>query len=201
VHLCTKEQNIHVPSKRYFYVDETGQDTRGELFIVSVAIVDQDDVAFLRSTCEEIERLSRKGSVKWRLAAPDRRLAYVRLVLQKSLVAGKLAFARYTDRRDYDAMMVSTIALAVKHAGEDGQATILVDGLSKERWRDYGHRLRRQGVRVSKVRGVRREENDAVIRLADAVCGFVRAAQTGHLEAKQMLDRAMKRGLVRDLGI
>jgi hypothetical protein len=187
-----------VPRKRYFYVDETGQDTQGQLFIVAVVIAEQD-LDLWRAACEEIERLSRKGRVKWTLATPDRRLAYMRLVLQSPLFASRLTFARYTEARDYPGLTTQTIALAVRYAGEDGDNVILIDGLPKERWKDYGRWIRQRGVKVWKVRGVRRDENDTLIRLADAVCGFVRAAYAGQPEMKALFDVAMRQGRIKDL--
>ncbi|HIP97684.1 MAG TPA: hypothetical protein EYH32_10770, partial [Anaerolineae bacterium] len=80
--------------KLYCYVDETGQDTRGELFIVSVVIVGagRDQAIQL---CEAIERATGKGRVKWLKTRYDRRLAYIRRVLQEPIFQGKLNFAIY----------------------------------------------------------------------------------------------------------
>ena len=49
--------------KIYCYVDETGQDTLGELFIVSV-VVNSADRDALVAVLEKIERTSGKGKVK-----------------------------------------------------------------------------------------------------------------------------------------
>ncbi len=52
-------------TKKFFcYVDESGQDTLRELFIVSVVMTSQERDQ-LRQVCEEIERRSRKGQRKW----------------------------------------------------------------------------------------------------------------------------------------
>ena len=50
-------------TKRYFYIDETGQDTKGRLVVVAV-IIGEHDTDDLRLACEEIEALSRKGTRK-----------------------------------------------------------------------------------------------------------------------------------------
>jgi hypothetical protein len=47
--------------KLFCYVDETGQDTQGRLFVVSVVITDQERDLF-RQTCEDIEQTSREES-------------------------------------------------------------------------------------------------------------------------------------------
>ena len=49
--------------------------------------------------------------------------------------------------------------------------------MAKSRLRWFGVELRRLSIRTDKIVGVRREVADAPIRLADACCGFVRAAR------------------------
>ncbi|MBI3242331.1 MAG: DUF3800 domain-containing protein [Chloroflexi bacterium] len=186
-------------NKRYYYVDETGQDTKGQLFIVAVVVAGQY-LEDWRKACEEIEKQSRRGRRKWMRTTPDRRLVYIRLALQKPLFAGRLTFARHADSRDYDSLTTQTIALAVKQTGNESHNVIVVDALPKEQWQDYSRRIRRWGAKVEKVRGVRREENDALIRLADAVCGFVREAHEGRAEMKALFDAALEQGIIRDLG-
>jgi len=51
-----------MPSKLYAYVDESGQDTQGEFFVVSVVVLDADHEAILQQL-EAIETRSRKGVV------------------------------------------------------------------------------------------------------------------------------------------
>lgn len=55
------------------------------------------------------------------------------------------------------------------------------------------------GIRFKKVRGVRKDENDALVRLADAVCGLVRAAMEGQDPMKELFERALKRGFLTKL--
>jgi hypothetical protein len=74
--------------KFFCYVDETGQDTRGELFIVAVVIADQERDQ-LRQACEDIERGSRKGQRKWIKTKYSRRRAYIRQVLERPIFEEK----------------------------------------------------------------------------------------------------------------
>ncbi len=48
------------------YVDESGQDTKGKLFVVAVVAVENSDE--FRQHCESFEKSSGKGKVKWRSA-------------------------------------------------------------------------------------------------------------------------------------
>ena len=50
------------------------------------------------------------------------------------------------------------------------------------------------GQEIDKVRGVKKEENDALVRLADALCGFIRLVLTERSEAKILFDEAIQRG-------
>jgi hypothetical protein len=53
-----------VPQNFYCYVDETGQDTLGQFFIVSVVVTESERDS-LTAELDMIERLSGKGKVKW----------------------------------------------------------------------------------------------------------------------------------------
>ncbi len=184
--------------KFFCYVDETGQDTRGELFIVAVVIASQERNQ-LRQTCEDIERDSRKGRRKWVKTTYSRRLAYIRQVLERPIFEGKLNFAVYRDVQDYPSLAVQTIALALSARAEtDYKATILIDGLPRSVERQVGLQLRRSGIRAKKVRGLK-DENDALIRLADAVCGLVRGAAEGQPAMRALFERAIQTGVLRDL--
>jgi len=184
--------------KFFCYVDETGQDTRGELFIVAVVIAGQERDQ-LRQACEDIERDSRKGRRKWIKTKYDRRLAYIRQVLERPIFAGKLNFAVYRDVQDYPSSTVQTIARALSATGgTDYKATILIDGLPRSLERMVGLQLRRLGIRAKKVRGLK-DESDALIRLADAVCGLVRGATEGQPAMRALFERGIQTEVLRDL--
>jgi hypothetical protein len=52
------------PQKLYAYVDESGQDTFGELFVVATVLT-ADNHARVRQSLERLERASGKGLRKW----------------------------------------------------------------------------------------------------------------------------------------
>lgn len=79
------------------------------------------------------------------------------------------------------------------------RATILVDGLPKSQIQPFGRELRHLHIKVRKVRGVRKEESDALLRLADALAGFVRAALLGRRDMSRLLNRAKRNGYVREI--
>ena len=88
--------------KLYCYVDESGQDTHGELFIVAVVITDDQREALL-SALEQIERDSGKGANKWHKTMPQRRLDYIAAVLKlmrREVPMFRLAFGLKLDPVD-----------------------------------------------------------------------------------------------------
>ncbi len=175
--------------KFYCYVDETGQDTQGDLFIVSVIVADEARDRAI-DLCENIERETGKGRVKWIKAGYAQRLNYIQRILQESVFKGNLNFAIYRNSKDYLPLTILTIARAIVARGQKMyKATILIDGLprSHERW--VGSELRHLHIHVRKVRGTKKHQNDALIRLADAICGFVRDASEGQETMKELFER------------
>lgn len=183
----------------YCYVDETGQDTQGDLFVASVVITGQDRNQMLE-LCEKIEQKTGKGRMKWIKTDYARRLAYIHRILQEPAFKGKLNFAVYCNSRDYLPLTVLTIARAIVACEERTyKATVLIDGLSRSQERWIGSELRHLHIQIRKVRGVRKDENDALIRLADALCGFVRAAWEGQSAMKELVKHRKQSGFLREL--
>ena len=54
----------HTPQKLYAYVDESGQDTEGRFFVVSVVLFGTDRDTVL-ARLEALEARTGKGRVKW----------------------------------------------------------------------------------------------------------------------------------------
>jgi hypothetical protein len=189
-----------VTTKLYCYVDETGQDTKGKFFLVAVVITGEDrDLA--KSTLEEFEKESGKSRRKWVGSRSSQRTAYMKLVLSNPLFERKLTYGSYQGSTDYTQLTVDATAKAITStvSTEDYVTTVLVDALSKAQVNQFSVGLRRAGVLVRKVRGIRKEETDPLLRLADALCGFTRSALEGHKEHLQMLKRALDQGYIRQL--
>jgi hypothetical protein len=79
--------------KLYCYVDESGQDTGGDLFFVAVAILahERDE---LRRYLTELEERSGKQARKWSRSTPRQRAAYIEGVLICEDFGG-LYYSRY----------------------------------------------------------------------------------------------------------
>ena len=176
--------------KLYCYVDETGQDTKGDIFIVSVVLTGKERDKLL-NLCEEIEEKSGKGKFKWGKAESKRRLDYLQRIFSSKYFKRKLRYAVYREQVNYDMATIVGIAKAI-HFREppSGYTTLIyVDGLQKAKRHKYGSELRKLGVSTRKVQGITKDENNTLTRLADAVAGFVRDALTERDEKTQKIFR------------
>ena len=80
--------------KLYCYVDESGQDTKGKLFVVAVVITAEERERII-DLLEAIELVTGKHRMKWIRTSHARRLAYVRRVLSLSILRNKLSVALF----------------------------------------------------------------------------------------------------------
>ena len=188
------------PQKLYAYVDESGQDTFGEFFVVATVLT-ADNHERVRQSLERLERASGKGLRKWIKATPRQRLAYLTAVLQLPALHGRLFAAHFTNTTTYLPCVLTTITQAVTAgaAGQPSRATVLIDGLQKTVRQDVAAALRGQlqphSIRVEKVRGLD-EESDALMRLADAIVGFVRHALEGRPALAPLLAESQRQGVI-----
>jgi hypothetical protein len=170
------QKNRKTRQNIFCYVDETGQDTLGRLFVVSVLIVTTDRDALI-AELEKIERLSGKGNAKWIHTRSGTRVAYIEAMLSNKKFNDILFFSVYTNVKSYMALTILSTAKAVlATAKPTSVSTVYVDGLPKAHVRKFGSDLRKLNIQTRKVLGIRREESNALLRLADACCGFVRLA-------------------------
>ena len=96
------------------YVDESGQDTKGEFFVVTVVSVENSDK--FRQYCESLEHSTGKGKVKWRTAQKTRRLNNLRTIMLKSSTHSfKLFYSVFRRTTDYESATIDGIARAIRN--------------------------------------------------------------------------------------
>lgn len=182
------------------YIDESGQDTKGDVFIVSVLILEQDQ-SKISVSLEEIEKESGKRNIKWNKARYDLRKAYIERVARLSELKNTLFFDVFHNSKEY--IQLTSLASAktiLKKAGKDEyKVSVFVDGMKKKEIELFSKGLRDLHVRTKKIRGVKKDENNIFIRLADALCGFIRDAQDGDEWAIKTLKKMMKDRIVKEL--
>lgn len=194
-------------SKRSFYVfvDESGQDTLGKLFIVSCVIIEKFDdntLETLRVTMNEIETDSRKGVLKWSKAKFEYCVDYARRLFQEAIFKGCLYYGSHTNSLDYPKLTFQTIAetIAACTGENDYTVKVYIDGLRQSEIRRVAVALREYGIRIRSddIRGLN-DEDDPLMRLADAVCGIIRDGDDGKLEIARLMNKGLREGYLMQL--
>lgn len=186
--------------KLYCYVDETGQDTKGGLFLVALVVTGEERDS-LAAEAERIEETSGKGIKKWRKAEFSRKIQYLKAILSSPLFQASLFYASYEHTSAYlDLTILSTARALLRKAGDsEYKATIIVDGLRATESVRFAAGLRQLRIGVRKVRGMK-DESSPLLRLADAICGFVR----DYLETQEYTKEfrwAFEKGVLREIDI
>lgn len=175
--------------KLFCYVDESGQDTQGRLFVVAVVVLAENRDE-LERRCLQYETESKKGSRKWNKSDPDHRLTYLRKIFNDTDFKGAFCVrvAREIERTQFDEITIATIArtLQLKNPETAPRSEIFVDGLSKSMQAVYATQLRRHGIMGARIHRVR-DESNPLVRLADALAGFVREATQEERESSTSL--------------
>jgi len=183
--------------KRFdLYIDESRQRIGGEWFIVAGAAVEDSDK--FGQLCESIEITSNKGKAKWGKANKNNRLIYLRTIVSDDRFRDILLFSYvFQKTKDYVGATIRGIDLAVANLHPSASAvSVYVDGLVKNKYREYQVRLRRLGCDVEKVRGAK-DENEPLIRLADALAGATRdLLEHRNNELTEIFSLAVKRDIL-----
>lgn len=178
--------------KIYCYVDETGQDTGGRLFIVAVVMTD-DQRDKLRQDLQRIERASHKR---------QQRISYIQAIIEIPAFRNLISYSRYQDSQAYVDLTILSVAKAI-HSKVDKyntpyEANIFVDGMKRSEQHRFGAGVRKLGVKLRKARGLR-DQSDEFIRLADAIAGFTRDALEDDADMKTLLKLAMKADVITEV--
>lgn len=183
-------------TKIYAYVDETGQDTVGKVFIVAVVVIidGRDD---LRHDLQEIEKQSKKYISKWTHSSHRKREEYIKRIIENkrfkrccyfSVFEGSIAFA--------DLTILATARAINSRVKENYKASIIIDGLPPSLYPSYAAGLRSLKIKTRKVRGIR-DQADEFIRLADAIAGLARNSRDKKAWAVKLYKDAKKKGVIK----
>lgn len=184
--------------KLYCYVDETGQDTKGQFFLVAVIILGQEREE-LKKDLERIEQTTGKRELRWQKTQFTRRKNYLELALANPHLKGEIFFTQFSGIK-YPEFTITAITKAVKKKVKtrNYELTVLIEGLKREERRFFASGLRHQGIRVKKVRGLR-QESDAIIRLADSLAGFLRDVKKGEAWTQDLFKRISTQGIIEEV--
>jgi hypothetical protein len=186
-------------TKRFYFVDESGQDTRGLVFVVAISVV-ESNLTEIETACLELEKSSGKGRQKWRGSSSDKRLSFVRSVVEDIRFQGVLCFSAFENigPAEFDAYTVTAIARTVELTRDEPRSTseVYIDGLTVKKQGEYGRQLRRHGIsRVFLHRAT--DQGYPLVRLADTLAGLVRdALDKPDSEAARLLNRGLRTGTI-----
>lgn len=185
--------------KIYCYVDETGQDTLGRFFLVAIVITGEEREGMLRKL-EVIEKETRKGITKWKKTSLQRRIAYMEKIIGNKLFFNKINYADFYGRKDYQELTIIATAKAIISAAPtiNYEASVYIDALGKKERVEVAAGLRQRKIKIKKVRGIS-DESNSLIRLADAMAGFLRDYLEGAQEMAVVYKKAVKVGLVKKI--
>lgn len=184
--------------KIYSFTDESGQDTKGRIFIVSVAIFEKDLKA-IEQLLNSIEQASGKGKRKWKKSTKKQRLGYLQNIINSDILQGCIFFSNYAGTQSYVDLTILTTAKAIlAKAREPYKALVTVDGLKKTEQKTFTAGLRSLKVKVRKVRGMR-DENSVCLRLVDSIAGFVRDAIEDDKELSVMYHEFLKKKIIKQI--
>ncbi len=131
-------------------------------------------------------------------ARPEARKKYIEGIAGLDDLRDRVFFATYHDSKDYLAHTTDAITKSLRQ--KRGDRTIVhVDALSDAEQPKLKRQLRPSVKIPTQVRSVRKEENNAFIRLVDAICGLVRDADEGNDWAKRMVQKLKRKGILEAL--
>lgn len=182
--------------KIYCYVDETGQDTHGELFIV-VAIVLKEEREQLEKSLNVIEQSITKRTIKWNKLSRKEKQKYITEVLLLRELRRKIFVRSFKNSKSYEDLTTLTITQAIncyvkRENIQNYKATIIIDGLGKTEESRVRAAVRALGITTRKIKG-KRDESSSLLRLADMFAGFNRECIESREHYKDLQDEASRK--------
>ena len=159
---------------QYVYVDESGQvDGRGDALHVGIAVVDAALREEAQRRLESLEqRIGKRG--KWHGSSVKTKSEYFKGLIQTT-AGPALYWFRSIVPCAYEEATACAAARAMRLAGgPDARFIVIIDGLKKASRQRVARILREHQVRWREIQVNKREDSDSLLRLADALAGFVR---------------------------
>lgn len=168
-------------AKLYVYVDETGQDTSGRLFLILAVVFESEQRFSLDDQLVDIERVSKKGTTKWHAATSERRQKYLARLPVILRIIGPVYWRQWQAGTSYIERMGEAVVAAVRHKDplQHAELFIVLDGFNWQELTVVKGIFRSHHVRWRKIVGGR-EESSPGLRLADSLVGFLRDVHEGH---------------------
>lgn len=149
----------------YCFVDESGDTTDKSPFIVAAIVI--DNLVNILEHLQIIEENSKKGRIKWRKTSYERRVAYFRAVFSSDDLVNSLRYSVFEGETERHPATIRTIGRALLWNPPEGKfaVRVYVDALSKNLRHSYGEQLRKFGLRVDNVQGLKRKNRTPLCAL------------------------------------
>jgi hypothetical protein len=150
---------------------------------------------------EKIEVESGKKNTKWNKSKHNFRKNYISEITKIEKLKRRIFFDTFSDTKKYIELTSFATAKAIlkKTGSENYKVTVFVDGFKKKEVEIFIKGLRDLKIKTRKIRSVKKDENNAFIRLVDAICGLVRDASDKNEWAVKALSKLKKEKLVSEL--
>lgn len=163
--------------KLYCYTDETGQDTKGKFFLVSILLSSKEQLEELKNKISEIETKI-KGKTKWMKTDNKRKILFLDAILRLEVLRKNLYYSVYQNTTAYTPLVAMSVSKAVIHRikNYDGKykVNVVIDGLRKKDGEIVKKELKNLNIKYGKIKTELKDEQDVLLRLVDALAGFTR---------------------------
>lgn len=163
--------------KLYCYTDETGQDTKGRFFLVSIVIAEKDNLEMIKQKITGIEAKT-KGDKKWTKTNNREKKNFIEEIFKLNALKGHIFYCRYKNTFTYIPLTAFSIGKAIiqetKDYQEDYKANVIIDGLQKHDQEIVRRELKVLNIKYDKIKIGLDDEQEVLLRLADAMAGFIR---------------------------
>lgn len=175
-------------NKIYCFVDETGQDSAGKLFIVVIVVIRNSFVDETRQNLLSIEGITGKHKSKWGKVKHEIRSKYLKLAIKLIKKSGHVYYASFFQTKEYVALTAFALAQAILIFSDKlpTESTIVIDGLKSAEQSKVSRVMKIFNIKYAKIRGSR-DESEPVLRLADSIAGLVRDAEEKNDISKKLL--------------
>lgn len=178
--------------KLYCYVDESGQDVTSKFFTVVAVLVFAEERMTMQDRLVALEDAARTGRRKWNNLRHNRRLEYLRSLLNQNIGNKKVFFARYKKPIPYFFPVIEILEKSIQQVSGNGvTARVYVDGTNKTVAAALTNALRARGISLTMIKG-KRDESEPLIRLADMWAGCIRSALLQKIDAQEIFTRAQQ---------
>lgn len=162
--------------KLYCFVDETGQDTKGAFFLVSIVLKERKNLEILEKKLLAIESSDKKPFSNWKKLSFEKKATLLKKLANFKELYGSIYYSVYQTSTIYTPLVALTIAKAVLNkqtSDQDYIVTVVIDGLNDKEREAVSHELKKLKIHYRKIRGMKDEQN-IFLRLAHIFASLLR---------------------------